>query len=167
MGYMPILERNTLEFTSRSPEQTRRLGMRLGSILFPQAVLCLSGDLGSGKTTFVQGLAQGWGALQTVTSPTFVLVNHYQRLDGANLFHLDAYRLQNALEAEDLDLLLMLETGNMVVEWPEKIKEALPANHLWVDMKWMADEVRHLIFRPYGQGYVTMMETFRKLAFGG
>ena len=82
-------------------------------------MVCLSGDLGSGKTTMVQGLAQGWGTLDPVSSPTFVLVNAYRRPDEQTLFHLDAYRLKNALEAEDLDLDLMLDSGALVLEWAE------------------------------------------------
>src|SRR5512147_1529060 len=132
---MPILDRQTLEFYSRSPEQTRRLGARLGSLLRIGDLVCLSGDLGSGKTTMVQGIAQGWGSLDAVSSPTFVLVNAYRRPDGPTLFHMDAYRLKDALEAEDLDLVLMLETGATVLEWPERIAPALPPERLWVDLR--------------------------------
>src|SRR5664279_983686 len=134
---MPILDSRTLEFFSRSPEQTRRLGMRLGSLLQVGDLVCLSGDLGAGKTTLVQGMAQGWGSLDPVSSPTFVLVNVYRRPDGKSLRHLDAYRLQNAAEAEDLDLTLMLETGALVVEWAERISAALPSDNISVKMRWM------------------------------
>ena len=89
----PILDRNSLEIISRSAEQTRRVGMRLGAMLEPGDIVCLIGDLGAGKTTFVQGLAAGWGSLDPVSSPTFVIVNVYRRLDQRKLYHLDAYRL--------------------------------------------------------------------------
>ena len=89
----PILDRHSLEIISRSAEQTRRVGMRLGALLKPGDVICLVGDLGSGKTTLVQGLAAGWGSLDPVSSPTFVIVNLYRRMDQSQLFHLDAYRL--------------------------------------------------------------------------
>ena len=72
---MPILPAYSIDFVSRSPEQTRRLGMRMGTLLKSGDLLCLEGDLGSGKTTFVQGLAHGWGSVDAVTSPTFVIVN--------------------------------------------------------------------------------------------
>ncbi len=101
---MPILDANSLDYFSRSPEQTRRMGMRLGALLDRGDIVCLSGDLGAGKTTLVQGIAKGWGSLDAVSSPTFILVNVYRRLDGSTLAHLDAYRMQSALEAEDLDL---------------------------------------------------------------
>ncbi len=164
---MPILDRNMLEFVSRSPEQTRRLGMRLGSMLRSGDIVCMNGDLGSGKTTFVQGLAQGWGSLDIVTSPTFVLVNQYQRMDGSTMFHLDAYRMQNALEAEDLDLVQMMDSGCLVVEWPEKIREALPEECLWIEMKYIADESRQMAFNPIGERYIAILAEFRRAAFGG
>jgi len=166
-GYMPILDRNMLEFQSRGPEQTRRLGMRLGSLLHMGDVVCLHGDLGSGKTTLVQGMAQGWGSLEQVTSPTFVLVNQYHRPDGSTMYHLDAYRMQNALEAEDLDMTQMLDSGCLVLEWPEKIVEALPAERLWINMRWIADEVRYMGFMPYGERYIHILSEFRRAAFGG
>jgi len=123
---MPILDPNSLEFISRSAEQTRRLGMRIGALLQTGDVVCLIGELGSGKTTLVQGLASGWGSLDQATSPTFVLVNVYRRPDGQRLYHLDAYRLRGAREAEDLDLDAMLETSPLVIEWAERIQETLP-----------------------------------------
>ena len=139
---MPILDSRAFEFFSRGPEQTRRLGIRLGALLRPGDLICLSGDLGAGKTTLVQGMAQGFGSLDAVSSPTFVIVNQYRRPDGAVLSHLDAYRLQNAYEGEDLDLYLMLERGALVVEWPERIEAALPADRLWVKLRYIAQEQR-------------------------
>ena len=90
---MPILDQNSLEFISRGTDYTRRVGIRLGTILKTGDVICLEGDLGSGKTVLVQGMAAGWGSLDRVTSPTFVLMNLYRRLDGGKFHHLDAYRL--------------------------------------------------------------------------
>ena len=164
---MPILDPNTLEFFSRSPEQTRRIGIRLGSLLQPGDVICLSGDLGSGKTTFTQGIAQGWGSADTVTSPTFVLVNIYRRPDGHNLHHLDAYRLASALEAEDLDLEIMIEKGALLVEWPERIRQALPAEHLAIALRYVDDMQRGMVFSPHGERYKTLLSHFRKQVFGG
>lgn len=164
---MPILDSRTFEFFSRSPEQSRRLGTRLGAQLEPGDLICLSGDLGCGKTTMVQGIAQGWGSLDPVSSPTFVLVNAYRRPDGLNLYHLDAYRLQNALEAEDLDLITMLETGAMVLEWPERIRSILPAEHLWVDLRWVADEQRAMTFNSHGSRYDLLLDQFRRRLLGG
>ncbi len=164
---MPILDARTLEFFSRSPEQTRRLGIRLGTLLQTGDVVCLSGDLGAGKTTLVQGVAQGWGSLDTVSSPTFVLVNEYRRPDGRCLYHLDAYRLANWLEAEDLDLDRMLESGPLVIEWPERIKQVLAPERLWIALRWIADEQRAMTFSSHGEHYEHLLMEFRKRVFGG
>ncbi len=164
---MPILDNRTLEFFSRSPEQTRRVGIRLGTLLAPGDVICLQGDLGAGKTTFVQGISQGWGSPDQVTSPTYVLVNEYHRPNGLCLYHLDAYRLMDALEAEMLDMERMFESGAVVIEWAERIREVLPKEHLWVDMRWLADEQRAMRFMASGKRYLGMVDTLRKQVFGG
>jgi len=164
---MPILDSRTFEFISRSPEQTRRLGARLGTLLLPGDLVCLSGDLGSGKTTMVQGLAQGWGTLDQVSSPTFVLVNEYRRPDQQSMFHLDAYRLKNALEAEDLDLDRMLESGALVLEWAERIAPILPPERIWVDLRWLADEQRGMVISVRGARYEALLAEFRQKVFGG
>jgi len=159
---MPILDSTTLEFFSRSADQTRRLGMRLGSLLHKGDLVCLMGDLGSGKTTLVQGIAQGWGSLDPVSSPTFVIVNMYRRPDGLNLNHLDAYRLQNAAEALELDIDLLLEQGALVVEWPERIAAALPDENLLVKLRWISDEQRGMVFIPSGERYEALVADFRQ-----
>lgn len=164
---MPILDPNTIEFISNSPEQTRRLGIRLGSLLNIGDILCLRGDLGSGKTTFVQGLAKGWGSLDQVTSPTFIIVNMYRKSDGQNLYHLDTYRLQDEMEAEDLDIDLMLTNGVMAIEWPEHILGVLPDEQLWVNFSWISDQKRRLVFDPKSDCYQELLLEFRRQAFGG
>jgi tRNA threonylcarbamoyladenosine biosynthesis protein TsaE len=102
----------------------------------------------------------------SVTSPTFVLVNEYQRADGALLNHLDAYRLKNAFEAEDLDIDRMLECGGMIVEWADRVKTALPKTNMWIDMKWIADEQRNLFFTPNGDHYRNMLSEYRNSVLG-
>lgn len=164
---MPILDANSLDYFSHSPEQTRRMGIRLGSLLEPGDIICLSGDLGAGKTTLVQGIAKGWGSLDAVSSPTFILVNVYRKPDGSLLSHLDAYRMQSAMEAEDLDLEPLIENGPVVVEWPEKIDAVLPRERLWVDMRWLADEQRGLLFKGTGKKYLTIIQKLKKQVYGG
>jgi tRNA threonylcarbamoyladenosine biosynthesis protein TsaE len=164
---MPIMTANSMDFISRSAEQTRRLGMRLGNLLQPGDVLALSGDLGAGKTTLVQGIAQGWGSTDSVSSPTFVLINVYRRPDGGLLHHMDAYRVESALEAEDLDLDAMMSTGALIVEWADRITEALPKEILWVNMKWIADEHRSMVFNPVGSRNQQLLAEFKHQTFGG
>jgi len=159
---MPILDPNSFEFISRSADQTRRIGIRLGNMIQPHDVICLSGELGAGKTTLTQGIANGWGSLDRATSPTFVLVKNYRRADGSEMYHLDAYRLQDALEAEDLDIDRMIGNGPFIVEWPERILAALPDIYLWINMTWMDDEQRGLTMKPRGNRYKIMVENLKK-----
>lgn len=163
---MPILDPHSMEFISRSPEQTRRAGMRLGTLLEAGDLICLIGDLGSGKTTLVQGISAGWGSLDPVASPTFVLVNVYRRPDGQRLFHLDAYRLNGAAEAEDLDLDAMLESGPLVVEWADRIQEVLPKGRFWVNLRLIDDEQRDLLISAQGTHYQNLLAAFRQQVFG-
>lgn len=164
---MPILDAHTLDFFSRSPEQTRRVGMRLGAALRPGDVICLQGDLGAGKTTFVQGLAQGWGTLDAVSSPTFIIVNLYRRADGAQLFHMDAYRLDSLSEAEELDMESMLAQGPLLIEWPERIQGLIPPNRIWLEMEYLAEEHRKMRFKSQGKRYDALLDDLRQILFGG
>jgi len=164
---MPILDPHALEIISRSTEHTRRVGMRLGALLQPGDLGALVGDLGSGKTTLVQGIAAGWGSLDPVSSPTFVLVNIYRHTDGLRLFHLDAYRLNGSKEALDLDLDTMLDQGPMIVEWAERVQAVLPENGLWVHLNYVDEVQRDLIFSGRGQYYEELLSRFRKLVYGG
>src|SRR5688572_29155896 len=162
---MPILDKHMLEFTSRSPEQTRRIGMRLGSSLQTGDVICLQGNLGAGKTTFTQGLGQGWGSLDTVSSPTFILVNQYRRADGEKIFHLDTYRLDSTGEAEQLDLDNYLAEGALIIEWPERLGNLIPEENLWINLEHVAEEHRQMNFHARGKRYDEMLEYVRQAMF--
>lgn len=163
---MPVLTANAFDFFSHSSEQTRRLGMRLGAHLQAGDVVCLQGDLGAGKTTFVQGLAVGWGSLDAVSSPTFVLVNVYRRAGGGQLFHFDTYRVESTPEAEELDLDAMLSSGPLVIEWPERMADVLPAERLWIKLEYVDDDLRELTFLPVGKRYINLLNEFRRSSFG-
>jgi len=163
---VPILDQHTFDFFSRSAEQTRRIGARLGRGLERGDLICLEGELGAGKTTFVQGMAQGWESLDGATSPTFVLVNEYRRPDGEMLFHLDAYRLGSALEAEELDLARMLGEGALVIEWPERMQTVLPAQEMRVVLEYVEDEQRRIQFTARGAHYDQLMERLQQEMFG-
>ena len=164
---MPILDLHTMDFFSRSPEQTRRIGMRLGGVLQAGDLICLQGDLGAGKTTFVQGIAQGWGSLDSVSSPTFILVNVYRRADQSQLFHMDAYRLDSTPEAEELDLDSMLAEGALIIEWPERMTGLIPAERLWVNLEHVDDEEREMKFNAHGKRYDELLEVIRHAMVGG
>jgi len=156
-----------MDFFSRGPEQTRRIGMRLGGALQAGDVICLQGDLGAGKTTFVQGIAHGWGSLDSVSSPTFIIVNMYRRGDAARLFHMDAYRLDSTPEAEELDLDSMLAQGPLLIEWPERMDGLVPDERLWVSLEHINEEEREMKFKATGQRYDNLLEVVRHAAYGG
>lgn len=165
---MPILAPHALEFFSHSPEQTRRIGMRLGALLRPGCVVCLEGDLGSGKTTLVQGVAQGWGSPDRVSSPTYVIINQYRHPGGRYLFHADAYRLSpdEPLDMAILELDRLLDEDVLVMEWAERFRDSLPGENLWISMKWVSTEQRHLIMTPHGKSYETLLKKLQESLFG-
>lgn len=163
---MPILDDRNFEFFSHSPDQTRRLGIHLGGHLNLGDIICLEGKLGSGKTTLVQGIGQGWGTLDTVTSPTYVIVNEYRRPDHQRLFHLDAYRLENVHDMDVLDLDRMLEQGPIVIEWAERIKDTLPGQNLWIRLAFRAVEHRTMLLVPQGKRYEGIVENLRRKIYG-
>jgi tRNA threonylcarbamoyladenosine biosynthesis protein TsaE len=163
---MPILDNHSFEFISRSPEQTRRIGMRLGALLEPGDLVCLQGELGAGKTTLVQGMAQGWGTLDAASSPTFVLVNIYRRANNGQFFHMDAYRIESAPEGEELDLITMLTEGPLLIEWAERIATILSPERLWVTLETISEEHRQMHFRAAGKRYDFLVSELRQALFG-
>ena len=164
---MPILDEHMMDFFSRNPDQTRRLGVRLGGALRAGDVICLQGDLGAGKTTFVQGIAQGWGSQDSVSSPTFIIVNVYRRGDEARLFHMDAYRLDSTPEAEELDLDTMLAQGPLLIEWPERMDGLVPSERLWINLDHIAEDEREMKFKASGKRYDQLLDVIRRAAYGG
>lgn len=128
-----IFDRLRAGVTTRSAEETRALAAELGASLPPESVLALHGDLGVGKTTFVQGLARGLGIPGSVTSPTFNLFTLHR--GKTNLLHLDAYRLESPHEVESLLLEDFMEPPwCLAVEWPGKVADWLPARALHLDL---------------------------------
>lgn len=125
-----------LTVTTASVEETEQLGARLGALLQPGDVLCLSGPLGAGKTALARGLARGWGAQERATSPTFTLINEYRRAGGGpRFYHMDAYRLAGAADAATTGVEDMLDSGGvLVIEWPERIAPILPPDCLWITL---------------------------------
>lgn len=112
--------------TLSSLQDTANLAVQLSTLLSPSSVLLLSGDLGAGKTTFVQALARAFGITRTVTSPTFTLANEYPMPQGGTLVHYDLYRLASPYGLYELGFEDALEKGAiLVMEWPEKALEVL------------------------------------------
>ena len=123
-------------------DDMRALGAAVGSACAGGDVIVLSGDLGAGKTTFTQGLGRGLGIEERVTSPTFVIARaHAHPAAGADLVHVDAYRIGSAIELDDLDLDTDLSSSVVVVEWGGGLAERLSAQRLDVVILRGADEM--------------------------
>jgi tRNA threonylcarbamoyladenosine biosynthesis protein TsaE len=165
---MAILDDQTVDSASHSPEQTQRLGVRLGELLEPGDLLCLAGDLGAGKTTLAQGIGRGWGAAGRVTSPTFTLINEYPRArDGRILYHLDAYRLDSLAEVITVGVEDLFDgRGAMMIEWPERLEAILPAERLWISLTYLDDTRRSLRLTAVGPRHAHLLKEFRRSAFG-
>lgn len=165
---MPILRDGELDIISHSVEQTRRLGTRLGSLLRAGDIICLSGDMGAGKTAFAAGVGKGWGAKTPLTSPTFNLIHeHIREKDSQRLFHLDCYRLENVLDAENIGLDDVLNgRGPVIFEWPEHIESILPKERLWVELRILEPTRRNFIFNAVGKRYEELVKQFRESTFG-
>jgi tRNA threonylcarbamoyladenosine biosynthesis protein TsaE len=139
------------QITTRSAGETRRLAEFLGTLIVAPIVIAMTGDLGSGKTTFVQGLARGLRVAKAypITSPTFTLVNEYPgRLP---LYHVDLYRITNPLDVEELGLYdIMRGEGVVIIEWAAIIADALPLERLDIGLEIVDDDLRKLTFIGYG-----------------
>ncbi|MFN8585342.1 MAG: tRNA (adenosine(37)-N6)-threonylcarbamoyltransferase complex ATPase subunit type 1 TsaE [Dehalococcoidia bacterium] len=130
---------NRVVITTTTGAKTRALGRRLARLLRAGDVLLLQGPLGAGKTTLAQGIGAGLKVDEPVRSPTFVLMTHHE--GGAlPLYHADLYRLETVEEVEDLSLDEQAADGVLLVEWPERGLDALPAHHLLVVLEPVPDE---------------------------
>ena len=133
---------------THSMEDTQKLGEKLAATLKPGAVLALYGDLGSGKTTFTQGLAKGLGITGRIQSPTFVLMRDYDlpAKDNSQLHHLDLYRLQSDKELKSLNLneLVNEETSIFVIEWADKANQDYLQNAIKIYFKSLKENERKI-----------------------
>lgn len=138
-----IFDRLRAGIVTASADATRALAAEFGAALPRDTALALHGDLGVGKTTFVQGLARGLGIHDAVTSPTFNIFTLHR--GPTNLLHLDAYRLETAQQVEDLLLGdFMLSPWCLAVEWPDKIADWMPPDTRHLELGITADE-RHTL----------------------
>jgi tRNA threonylcarbamoyladenosine biosynthesis protein TsaE len=166
---MPILDEHTLDFISHSPEQTRRFGARLGALLRAGDLIGLEGELGTGKTCLAQGIGEGMGISGQITSPTFTLIaEHRSPSPGPILYHVDLYRLNDAV---DEALAFGLEdclygAGICLIEWAERVRTALPGEHLWITLRHLGLSKRGIIIKATGPRYDRLLQDFRRETFG-
>ena len=139
-----------MEFQIHDPEQMHQLGLAISKVLKSEDLLLLNGPLGAGKTTLTRGIGEGLGASGTVQSPTFVLARTHRTTVGPKLVHVDAYRLNSALELDDLDI--DFANSIVVVEWARDYIDGIAEHWLLVDInRESEDESRLVTISGFGQ----------------
>lgn len=149
-----------MEIVTKSPKKTKDLGKKLAADLIGNrvkglgyrdgkaSVLALTGELGSGKTTFVQGLAKGLRIEQRIISPTFIIVRKYKISPNTNFYHIDLYRLEENVEFEvknlGVDDIWDNPENIVAIEWAEKIKKMIPKNSAWVKFENLGGNMRKI-----------------------
>lgn len=141
-------------------EQTRDIGFKLGKLLTPRSVVCLIGDLGAGKTTMTQSLAQSLEVDDYITSPTFTIVNEYE--GNMPLYHFDVYRIGSSEEMYDIGYDEYINSdGVCIIEWANLIEDILPDEYLDIELSYK-DMGREMILKPVGEKYKKIVEELTK-----
>lgn len=143
------------KITTNSELETIELAQNFESEKFPNMIICLNGELGSGKTMFVKGIANALGIQDTITSPTFNIIKEY---DGElPLYHLDVYRLDGDTNGVGIEEYFS-KGGVVVIEWADTIKSILPEERLDIKFKVAGENKRVLVIMPHGQRYEELCE---------
>lgn len=151
----------TMHLVTANYQATIAYGYQLGQLLQPQDLILLDGDLGSGKTTLTQGIAQGLGIKRPIKSPTFTLIREYQS-GRIPLYHMDMYRLENS-SADELGLSEYFNgDGAVVIEWSQFIKDVLPTSYLRIVLKQQQPTSRELTFQALGCRYQQLLQQFQQ-----
>ena len=145
---------NTFKVVTRSEADTIELAENLEAEKFPNMVICLNGDLGSGKTVFTKGFAGAMG-IDEITSPTFTIIKEYA--GELPLYHMDVYRTDGKIEGLGLEEYFDKD-GVTIIEWAEMIEDKLPEERLDITFKITGENSRTIIVTPYGDKYRTMCE---------
>lgn len=144
------------KITTHSEFETIELAQNFESEKFPNMVICLDGELGSGKTVFAKGLGNALGITESITSPTFTIIKEY--LDGEMpLYHMDVYRLDGNTDGVDIEEYYN-KGGIVVIEWSKTIKDILPEERLEITFKIVDENKRVLVITPYGKKYEELCE---------
>ena len=154
-----------VEIISHTPQETERIGSLLGEMLTRGDIIALAGELGTGKTTFVRGMAQGMGIEgKEVASPSFTLVNEYE--GPLPLFHLDLYRLEDEQELLGIDYDEYIRgDGVTVIEWADRIPQAVPRESLWIRLRYLGAELREIMFQAQGDRYEKIIEELQRKVY--
>lgn len=144
------------KITTHNEKETLELAQNFESEKFPNMIICLNGELGSGKTMFTKGIANGLGIEEVITSPTFTIIKEY--LDGEMpLYHMDVYRLDGDTSEVGIED-YFTKGGIVVIEWANTIKDVLPEERLDIKFKISGENSRTLIITPHGQKYEELCE---------
>ena len=145
---------NTYKITTRNDEETIEVAQNLESEKFPNMVICLNGDLGSGKTVFTKGFASAM-AIAEVTSPTFNIIKEY--VGELPLYHIDVYRTNGKID--NLGIEEYFDKGGVtIIEWAEMIEDYLPEERLDITFKITGENSRIMVITPHGEKYVRVCE---------
>lgn len=136
--------------------ETMEIAQNIESEKFPNMVICLDGELGSGKTVFTKGFAQALGIEEIITSPTYTIIKEYPNGEMP-LYHMDVYRLDGNSEGIGIEE-YFTKGGVVIIEWAETIKDILPKERLDIKFKIIDEEKRVLIFSPHGKKYEELLE---------
>ncbi len=151
-----------LKIISHTPEQTKIIGREIGKIAFQGCVIALCGELGSGKTVFVKGLAEGLEVDSFVTSPTFVLINEYS--GRFPLYHIDVYRLESEEDMYELGYEeYFYGNGVTAIEWAQKISSLLPQEYLHIEFEYLGETERQISLVGYGENYARIIKKVKSL----
>ena len=139
------------KYTSKDEMDTLEIDQNIESEKFPNMVICLNGELGSGKTVFVKGFAQALGIEENVTSPTFNIVKEYDSGE-LPLYHMDVYRLEENKDKIGIEE-YFTKGGVTIIEWADTIEDMLPSERLDITFKFVDENTRVLVFTPHGKIY--------------
>jgi tRNA threonylcarbamoyladenosine biosynthesis protein TsaE len=152
-----------LALVTHSPAETEQIGERIGALLQAGDLVCLWGTLGAGKTCLARGLARGWGAVEAPNSPTFTLINEYHRAQGTERFyHADCYRLADSADARTTGIEDLFDApAVLVIEWPERISDLLPAERLIIELEDRGGDDRTLRLVAHGARACELLRALR------
>ncbi len=148
---------------SQNVKDTIDIGKRLGRLLSAGDVICLTGELGAGKTCFVKGLAEGLGIEgKAITSPTFIIINEYK--GRIPLWHIDLYRIGVVGDLRDIGMEeIVYGNGVTAIEWAERIKDRLPDERMDITLKWVDEETRSIKIEAFGQHHKEVLKKLSKV----
>ncbi len=144
------------KYTSRSEQDTIELAENIESEKFPNMVICLEGDLGSGKTVFTKGFAGALGIEEAITSPTFNIIKEYTTGE-LPLYHMDVYRLDGKVDELGIEEYYS-KGGITIIEWADMIADYLPEERLDIRIKVLDEDTRVLLLTPHGKDYEDICE---------